>query len=52
MKNISGVTKKVFWNSIVLPNDNFLEQEFESFNRNEVDNKEPLVCDNNGEEEE
>ena len=38
--------------SIVLPNDNILEQEFENFNRDEVGNEEPLDGDNNGEEEE
>ena len=38
--------------SIVLPNDNFLEQEFEIFNRDEVGNEEPLGDDNNGEEKE
>ena len=37
---------------IVLPNDNFLEQEFEKFNRDEVGNKDPLGDDNNGEEKE
>ena len=36
---------------IVLPNDNFLEQEFENFNRNEVANEKPLGGDNNVEEE-
>ena len=35
--------------SMVLPNDNFLEQEFENFNRDEVGNGEPLGEDNNGE---
>ena len=39
-----------FKHSNVLPNDNFLEQEFENFNRNEVGNKEPLGGDNNVEE--
>ena len=39
-----------FKQSNVLPNDNFLEQEFENFNRNEVGNKEPLGGDNNVEE--
>ena len=41
--------------SIVLPNENFSEQEFEKFNRYEVgkfSNQEPLGSDNNGEEEE
>ena len=36
----------------VLPNDNFLEQEFENFNRDELGNKKPFGDDNNGEEEE
>ena len=39
--------------SIILPNDNFLEQEFENFNRKEVGSKDPLGDDDdNGEEEE
>ena len=38
--------------SIVLPNDNFSGQEFENFNLDQVDTKEPLGNDNNGEEEE
>ena len=41
--------------SIVLPNENFSEQEFENFNRDEVgkfSNKEHLGSDNNVEEEE
>ena len=38
--------------SIVLPNDNFLEQEFENFNQKKVDSEEPLGNDNNGGEEE
>ena len=38
--------------SIVLPNHNFLEQKFENFKGDEMDNKEPLDSDNNGEEEE
>ena len=38
--------------SIVLPNDNFLEQKFENFNWNEIDKEEPLGSDNNGEEKE
>ena len=41
--------------SIVLPNENFSEQEIENFNRDEVgkfSNKKPLGSDNNGEEEE
>ena len=40
--------------SIVLPNENFSEQEFENFNRDEVgkfSNKEHLGSNNNGEEE-
>ena len=51
MKSIWGVAKKVVWN-IVLPNDNFLEQETENFNRDEVGNEEPLDDDNKGEVEE
>ena len=41
--------------SIILPNENFSEQEFENFNQDEVgkfSNKEPLGTGNNGEEEE
>ena len=41
--------------SIVLPSENFSEQEFENFNLDEVSkfsNKEPLGSDNNGEKEE
>ena len=41
--------------SIVLPNENFSEQEFENFKRDEVgkfSNKQPLGSDNNSEEEE
>ena len=38
--------------SFVLPNDNFLEQEFENFNQKEVRSEEPLRDDNNDEEEE
>ena len=38
--------------SILLPNDNFLEQEFKNFNRDEVGNEEPLGDDNNSEEKE
>ena len=38
--------------SIVLPSDNFLEQEFENFNQKEVGSEEPLGNDNNVEEEE
>ena len=40
------------YDTIVLPNDNFLEQEFENFNRDEVSNGQPLGSDNNGEVEE
>ena len=50
VKDIWGVTKKV-----VLPNENFSDQEFENFNRDEVgkfSNKEHLGSDNNVEEEE
>ena len=52
MKNIGGVTRKVVWNSIVLLNDNLLEQKFENVNRDEVGNEKPLGDDNNGKEEE
>ena len=38
--------------SIVLPNDNFLKQEFENFNQKKVDSEEPLGDNNNGDEEE
>ena len=41
-----------FKHNIVLPDDNFLEQEFENFNQSEVGNEEPLGDDNNIEEEE
>ena len=33
-------------------NDNFLEQEFENFNRDEMGSENPLGSDNNGGEEE
>ena len=52
MKNIGRVTRKVVRNSIVLLNDNLLEQKFENVNRDEVGNEEPLGDDNNGKEEE
>ena len=55
MKDIRGVTKKVVWNIVFFrTNENFSEQEFKNFNRDEVgkfSNKEPLGSDNNGEEE-
>ena len=38
--------------NIVLPNGNFLEQEFKNFDQKEVGSEEPLGDDNNGEEEE
>ena len=41
--------------SVVLPNENFPEQEFKNFNWDEVgkfSNKEPLRTDSNGEEKE
>ena len=38
--------------SIVLQNENFLEQEFEKFNRDKVGKQEPLGDDNNGQKEE
>ena len=51
MKNIWSVVLNLVWNSIVLPSDNFLEQEFENFNQQDVGSEEPLGDDNNGEEE-
>ena len=51
MKNTWGITKKAVWSSIFfLPNDNFLEQELQNFNRGEMGNEEPLGNNNNGEE--
>ena len=38
--------------SIVLQNDNFLEQEFKNFKRDEVGNEEHLGDDNNSQEKE
>ena len=58
LKNIWSVVLNLVWNiiiiilSIILPNDNFLEQEFENLNRKEVGGQEPLGDGNNGEEEE
>ena len=52
MRRYEGSSLK---HSIVLPNENFSEQEFENFNRDEVgkfSNKEHLGSDNYGEEEE
>ena len=54
MKHYEGSSLK---HSIVLPNENFSEQEFEiwNFKRDEVSkfsNKKPLGSDNNSEEEE
>ena len=56
MKDILwDVTKIVARNIVfVLPNENFSEQEFKNFNRDEVgkfSNKEHLGSNNNGEEE-
>ena len=50
-KTIFGFMKE---HGIVLPNENFSEQEFENFSRDEVgrfSNKESLGSDNNSEEE-
>ena len=52
---MSRYEKSSLKHSIVLPNENFSEQEFENFNRDEVgkfSNKEHLGSDNNVEEEE
>ena len=51
-KHMTSYVESSLKHCIVLPNDNFLEQEFENFNRDEVDNKEPLGNDNNGEKKE
>ena len=51
-KTMFGFMKE---HGIVLPNENFSEQEFQNFSRDEVgkfSNKEPIGSDNNGEEEE
>ena len=40
------------YDSIVLPNENFLEQQFKTFNGDEMENQELLGSDHNGEEEE
>ena len=50
-KHLKRYEESSLKHSIVLPNGNFLEQEFENFNRAEAGNEEPLGCDNNGEEE-
>ena len=47
-----GYGESSFKHSIVLPNDNILEQEFENFHPIEVGKKDPLGGDNNVEEEE
>ena len=49
MKSFVEISLK---HSIDLPNDNFLEQEYENFNQKEVGSGELLGDDNNGEEEE
>ena len=49
MKSFVEISLK---HSIDLPNDNFLEQEYENFNQKEVGSEELLGDDNNGEEEE
>ena len=51
-KHLKRCVKLSLKHSIVLPNGNFLEQEFENFNQKEVGSKEPLGNDNNVEEEE
>ena len=51
-KHLWRCQESSFKHSYILPKDNFLEQEFENFNRDEVSNKEPLGDDNNKEEEE
>ena len=50
-KHLRSYEESNFKHSIVLPNFNFLEQEFKNFNRNEVGNEKPLGGDNNVEEE-
>ena len=40
------------YDSIALPNENFLEQQFKTFNGDEMENQELLGSDHNGEEEE
>ena len=47
-KHLSRWEESSLKHSIVLPNDNFLEQEFENFNGDEVGKEEPLGDDNNG----
>ena len=51
-KHLRRCQETSFKHNIVVPNDNFLEQEFENFNRDKVGNEEPLGDDRNGEEEE
>ena len=51
-KHLRRCEESGFKHSIVLPNDDFLEQEFENFNPDEVVNKVPLGDDNNDEKEE
>ena len=50
-KHLRSYEESSLKHSIVLQNDNFLEQEFENFNQNEVANEEPLGGDINVEEE-
>ena len=50
-KHLRSYEKSSFRHRIFLPNDNFSEQEFENFNRNELGNEERFGCDNNVEEE-
>ena len=51
-KDLRRWKESSFKHNIVVQNDNFLEQEFENFNRDKVGNKKPLDDDNNGEEKE
>ena len=51
-KHLRRCEESSFEHSIVLPNDDFLEQEFENFNPDEVGNEVPLGDDNNDEKEE
>ena len=46
-KHLRRCEESGFKHSIVLPNDDILEQEFENFNPDEVVNKVPLGDDNN-----
>ena len=51
-KHLRRCQETSFRHNIVVSNDNFLEQEFENFNRDNVGNEEALGDDRNGEEEE